>query len=222
MVHHFGARGLYNGLFLLGDRETGSYWDHITGQCVHGPLRGYQLEVFPLLHTNVSKALAGHPDAQIAISKQSLTQRLMAFFMEWGRKSKRGVLPPGFKKTMGKEDMRRPRMDMGLCVWSNNVHRYYPLERIRKRGGAVVDELDRRRLLVYIDPVDSTPAALYTEAVECKWQGSELHLDSGEILREGGVFEARGGARAITRPMQLFTRWYGCAYTFPGCEVFGD
>lgn len=149
-------------------------------------------------------------------------QRLMAFFMEWGRKSKRGVLPPGFKKTMGEEDMRRPRMDMGLCVWSNKAHRYYPLERIRKRGGAVVDELDRRRLLVYIDPVDNTPAALYTEAVECNWRGSELYLDTGEILREGGLFESRGGTRSITRPMQLFTRWYGCAYTFPGCEVFGD
>jgi hypothetical protein len=28
-LYHFGPRGLYNGLILLGDDETRSYWDHI-------------------------------------------------------------------------------------------------------------------------------------------------------------------------------------------------
>ncbi len=220
-IHHFGARGLYNGLFLLGDRETGSYWDHITGKCVHGTLSGYQLDCFPLLHMNVARALANHPDVQIAISRQSLLQRLMAFFMEKGRKSKRGVLPPGFRKTMGEADSRRPRMDIGLCVWSDRTQRYYPLEQLREQGRAIVDELDGRPLLVYIDPMSNTPIASYTEASDCKWRGAELHLDTGEIIREGGLVDSQGSSRAITRPMQLFTRWYGCAYTFPGCEIYG-
>ncbi len=76
-THHFAARGLYNGLVLLGDRESGSFWDHITGECVHGPLKGYQLKIFPLLHMDVRQALATHPDAQVAISRQSLKQGLM-------------------------------------------------------------------------------------------------------------------------------------------------
>ncbi|MEX2355925.1 MAG: DUF3179 domain-containing (seleno)protein, partial [Thermaerobacterales bacterium] len=52
-VHHFGPRGLYNGLILLGDDETGSYWDHITGECVYGPLKATQMEMLPVEHTTV-------------------------------------------------------------------------------------------------------------------------------------------------------------------------
>jgi hypothetical protein len=219
-THHFAARGLYNGLVLLGDRESGSYWDHITGACVHGPLKGYQLEVLPLLHMNVAQALTKTPDARVAISKQAFKQRVMAYFAGWARRSKRGLLPPGFKRTMGEEDTRRPRMDIGLGVWTDTTQRYYPLERLRAHGGALIDELDGRRLLIYMDPTSSTPVALYTNATSCNWQGDVLHLDTGGIIRGGALYDAQGGSQAVTRPMQLFTRWYGFAYTFPGCEVY--
>jgi hypothetical protein len=55
----FAARGLYNGLALLGDYATNSYWDHITGACVHGPLQGAQLPFSPfsLRYVNVNGAL---------------------------------------------------------------------------------------------------------------------------------------------------------------------
>jgi hypothetical protein len=189
---------------------------------VHGQLKGYQLDVFPLLHMNVARALASHPNLQLAISKQSPKQRILAFFMEKGRKSKRGVLPPGFRKTMGEEDTRRPRMDIGLCVWSDKTHRYYPVERLHQNGGALIDRIDGRVLLVYVDPKSNTPAAIYTGAYECHWQDTVLHLNSGEMIREGVLFDSRGNSQSIDRPMQMFTRWYGCAYTFPGCEVYGD
>jgi hypothetical protein len=221
-VHHFAARGLYNGLFLLGDRESGSHWDHITGECVHGPLRGYHLEIFPLLHTNVTQALASYSDPQIAISEQSFGQRLMAFFMELGRKSKRGLLPPGFKKTMGKEDNRRPRMDIGLGVWGKRTHRFYPLDRLRAHDGALIDDFEGRRLLIYIDPRSSTPIALYTDANQSHWQDDRLWLDTGETVVGGKLSDKRGVPYVGNWPNQLFTRWYGFAYTFPGCEVYED
>ncbi len=221
-IHHFGARGLYNGLFLLGDQESGSFWDHITGECVYGPLKGHRLDVFPLLHTNVARALASHPDVRIAISKQSLIQKFMSFVMERGRRSRKGLLPPGFKRTMGEEDTRRPRMDIGLCVWTGAAHRYYPLERLHEVNGALIDEFEGRRLLVYIDPVSKIPTASYTDATGWSWQGGELLLDTGEVIREGTLFGSQGQETAIRSPLQLFSRWYGCAYTFPGCEIYGD
>lgn len=219
-THHFAARGLYNGLVLLGDHESGSFWDHITGECVHGPLKGYRLEVRPLLHMNVRQALAVHPEAQVAISRQSLKQRVMARITEQGRKSKRGFLPPGFKQTMGEEDTRLPRMEIGLGVWTDATHRFYPLETLRTHGSTLIDELDGQRLLIYIDPKSSTPTAIYTKATRCNWQDDTLHLDTGEIIRGGMLFDTKGATQKIIRPMQLFTRWYGFAFTFPGCEVY--
>ena len=169
---------------------------------------------------NVRQALATYPDAQVAFSKQPFKQRIMGRIAERGRKSKGGLLPPRFKQTMGEEDTRRPRMEIGLGVWTDATHRFYPLETLRAHGSALIDELDGRRLLVYIEPTSSTPAALYTEATQCNWQDDTLHLDTGEIIRGGGLYDAQNAAQEIIRPMQLFTRWYGFAFTFPGCEVY--
>ena len=168
----------------------------------------------------VRQVLAAYPDAQVATSKQSFKQQMMASLTEWKRKSKGSWMPPHFKKTMGKEDIRRLRMELGLGVWTENAHRYYPLDTLRAHGSAIIEELDGQRLLVFIDPQSSTPAALYTEATQCTWQDDTLHLDTGEIIRGGMLYDAQSTTQAVTRPMQMFTRWYGFAYTFPGCEVY--
>jgi len=221
-THHFSSKGMYNGLVLLGDQESGSYWDHITGECVTGPLKGYKLEEFPLLQMNVAQALPGYPDIQVAISELTFVPRTIAFFMEWSRKSKRGFLPPVFKKTMGKEDTRRRLMDNGLGVWTNATHRFYPMECLRKHGGALIDEIDGRSVLVFINPSSNIPSALYTRASKCAWQNNLLTLDTGEVVRGGTLRDKDGVPQRGDRPRQLFLRWYGFSYTFPGCEVYED
>ena len=221
-THHFAARGIYNGLVLLGDRESSSFWDHITGECMHGPLKGYRLEVFPLLHMNVQQALAAYPEAQVAISKQSFKQRLQSHFFDGGRKKTSGFIPPGFRKTMGEEDPRRPQMEIGLGVWIDATHRYFPLADLRAHDNALIDELGGQRLLVYIEPISKTPTALYMEATQCSWQNDTLRLNTGETIRGGVLYDKQGVTETAARPMQMFTRWFGFSYTFPGCEVFHD
>lgn len=221
-THHFVSKGMYNALILLGDQESGSYWDHITGECVHGPLKGYNLAVFPLLQMNVAQAFSNDPDMPIAISKLTLVPRVLAFFMEWSRRSTRGFFPAVFKKTMGEEDRRRPRMDKGFGIWSDTTHRYYPMEIIHKHKGALIDELDGRRVLISIDPTSGIPSAIYTNATKCTWQDNSLHLDTGGIIRGGILCDKQGVAQNSDQPMQLFSRWYGFSLTFPGCEVYEE
>ena len=43
---HFSAGGLYDGVVILVDDETQSYWNHITGRCLHGPMKGARIEPF--------------------------------------------------------------------------------------------------------------------------------------------------------------------------------
>ncbi len=52
-VHWFAEHGLYNGLFLLRDEESGTYWDHMTGEAVYGPLVGSTLDVSYLMQSTV-------------------------------------------------------------------------------------------------------------------------------------------------------------------------
>ncbi|MBI4520918.1 MAG: DUF3179 domain-containing protein [Gemmatimonadetes bacterium] len=132
------------------------------------------------------------------------------------------TLAPMFSDTLGKEDARRPRMELGLGIWTAQTRRYYPLARIRERGEALVDVLDGRKLLVYIDPETNTPAALFADAGGAAIDHQDVRLDSGAVVRSGVVYDAAGGRLPVERPQQIFTRWYGFALTFPGADVYGE
>lgn len=243
-MHHFGARGLYNGGLLLGDHETGSFWQHLTGTCVHGPLQGRQLEGYPLLHTTAGGALRAYPAAQIALSRLSLRQRAVNRAQERVLNLLGNRLPPGFQLTMGEEDCRLLRMERGLAVWTARMQRFYPTTTLRARGNALIDAdeklsadgslsadkepsaLERRRtlvgrrLLVYVDPASGVPACLYTDATQWSWQGDALTLDTGESVVGGALYDRQGAPRAADRPMQSTTCWYSYAFTFPGGGIY--
>ncbi len=44
---HFYLAGINNQNFLMRDRETGTWWQQITGKAIYGPLRGAALELVP-------------------------------------------------------------------------------------------------------------------------------------------------------------------------------
>jgi hypothetical protein len=46
-VLHFYLAGINNQNFLMRDRETGSWWQQITGKAIYGPLKGAVLELVP-------------------------------------------------------------------------------------------------------------------------------------------------------------------------------
>ncbi len=180
-VHHFGPEGLYNGLVLLMDGETETYWDHITGEAVHGELKGAKLDNWPIEMTNVETALKREPDLSVYLSQPTLFGRLMV----WAHQRFPTFFPPGFRGTMGEPDKRLPEMEIGLGVVADDVRRYYRKADI---GAGIDDEIGGRSIAIRIGE-DSVPFA--------KW-------DDG------------------TRPLQLFTRWYGFSYTFPDCEIWEE
>lgn len=156
--YHFGPRGLYDGLVLLGDDETHSYWNHITGECVYGSMKGEKMHVFPIHQLSVERALAKWPDLQIALSRPPLIMRFLAPIMNRGKR--KAFLPPGFRKTMATVDNRLPEMTSGLGVIIDNQQRFYPIERIKHTGGTINDQLNGRTLTVMIHQEDQTPYAL--------------------------------------------------------------
>ena len=123
---------------------------------------------------------------------------------------------------MRQQDIRLPEMAIGLGVWSQRNGRFYPVPAIKEQGRALLDTFNCRSLLVYLDPQSHVPEAMFAEANNCQWQWQDLCLNSGEVVRNGRLLDAAGHAKVISRPQQIFTRWYGFAYTFPGCEIYGS
>ncbi len=217
-LYHFENPGIYDGLFIMADTETSTFWNHITGEALHGALVGHRLPISNLLQMNVQQALEMDPDMEIAIS----TYEGRVGGGQFARDDENAQMGTRFAGTLGNEDERRPRMELGLGVWTDQTQRYYALEAIRAGDNAVIDELDGRNLLIYLDPISSTPAALYVNADGARVEGRDIRLDDDTLVRAGGVVGPDGVAINVERPLQLFTRWYGFSRTFSSPEIFGE
>lgn len=237
-LHHFTNAGLYDGLFTLYDAESHTLWNHVTGDAEYGPLVGRSLgPPGNELQTAVHQALSEDSATEIAISDRVYFAGGRQFGTAGaaaGRGRGQGAANQGpsgpnpnaamndrFTVTLGTEDQRRPRMELGLGVWSASTRRYYPMTRIRGQGGALLDQLDGRAVLIYIDLASATPAALFVRTSTVKVQNNDILLDDGSV-RSGVLVDRAGKRRPMERPQQIFTRWYGFALTFPGSEIFGQ
>lgn len=217
---HFDNVGLYDGLFIMQDQESKTLWNHISGEALYGPHVGRTLgPIGNIMQMTVEEALEFDSGMQVAISDRPYGGRPSG--PGQGTLSDNAQLMPMFIETLGEEDTRRPRMDMGLGIWTDETRRYYPMEEIRARG-ALIDELDGRDVLIYIEARSATPTAIFVDANGATVEGNEVRLDSGAVVRAGLLFDADGHRLDGERPQQIFTRWYGYSLTFPGAEVFGQ
>jgi hypothetical protein len=180
-VHHFSAGGLYNGLVLLIDDETLTYWDHITGEAVHGELKGATLDNWPIEMTNVETALKHDPNLRVHVSKPTLLGRLMVWAHRWFPTT----LPPHFRGTMGEPDDRQPGMEIGLGVVTDGASWFYPKRII---GGGIDDEIDGRSLHIRIGE-DDVPVAKWDDGnrplqLFTRWYGFSYTYPDCEVFGE--------------------------------------
>jgi len=82
------------------------------------------------------------------------------------------------------------------------------------RGRAFIDRIDGTSALIYIDPETSNPAALFVNAKTARFEGNDVRLDNGDVVRSGVLMDRAGKAQTADRPQQMFTRWYGFAPRF--------
>lgn len=219
-IYHFADGGFYNAMTLLTDKETRSVWNHITGQCLHGVHRGYQLNHLgaPLQKTPL-QVLAENPKAIFAHSQlaSDILAELQTDNAE--RLNPDMQLSPRALSTLKLSDDRLPRFDMGLGIWTPTTQRFYPYRKIILEN-AILDTLDGRNLLIYISPIGVAPEAIYTTATRFEWLRDILKLDNGQVIRDGVLYDGDGLAVVAERPQQLFQRWYSFTLLFADCEIY--
>ena len=227
-VESYALSGLYDGLFLFSDETTGTYWNHMTGEALYGPLAGERLELYNVLHSTVRQVLSQDSEALIAISDHprvalregTARGRLVSWFSRLMRRGERG-LSPQFTGTIKAEDDRRPTMELGIGIWNDSGARYYAMETVEEHGRALFDTFDGRRVLIYYDPTAYALSAQYTTAESVWWEDDVLRLSTGERIENGLRFTEDGTHAEVEHPLQVFTRWYGFSLSFPDTEVYG-
>ena len=220
-VHTFSEHGLYDGLFLLMDQETGTFWDHMTGDAVYGPLVGTTLEVSNLRMTTAGQILGEEPDALVTLSDRRLRSDEQMEVGSLLSRVGRG-LNNMFSSTVKEEDDRLPTMDLGLGIWDGDMARYYSYDDVAESGRAILDRFQGRTLLVYLDPTAHALASFYVDADGFEWDEGILRLSNGVYVERGVVHESSGERDRPDRPLQVFTRWYGFSLTFPQTEIYGE
>ena len=160
-LHHFSAGGLFEGVIMLIDDETQTYWDHITGEALHGPLRGHQLEVWPLDYTTASVALSRDPELTLSRPKTGIQARLMRL-VHRKKIGTKGFIPPPLRRTMSQVDARLPERTQGVGVFDGERARFYPMASI----GAGLDETWGDRPLRVSRDEDGVPKAVFSDTDE--------------------------------------------------------
>ena len=133
-----------------------------------------------------------------------------------------GRLSRMFRSTVDEEDERLPTMDIGMGIWQDKKARYYSYERIVAEGKAVLDLFEGRRTLVFLDPSTYVLSSIHIEADSLWWDDDILRLSNGQYIEESVVYDPDGNRSEATKPLQIFTRWYGFALTFPDSEIYGE
>lgn len=221
---HFQRRGSYDGLLLISDRETQSYWQHITGVALHGPSVGQQLQMLTTTRQmTVAEALTSplNSPATPLILTQALTaaQTKLTRIMEAMRTHPERV-EATIVQSLAQEDTRRPRFELGLGLWGTaNQRLFVPLTTLFMRENVITTTFAGRDVLIYQHPDALSPVAVYLKSHRKQWDGDTLRLDNGALIRHNRYFTAEGKAQPLQHPNQLLMRWYGFAATFRGCEV---
>jgi len=195
---HFSAGGLYDGIVLLIDDETRSYWNHMTGRAVYGPSVGAQLEPFGVDITTASAELQKGNDPLLYSGNPTFLGRIIAFKLRRARGAK-GFMPFFFGKTMTTVDARADKMERGLGVVVGKATKFYPVSELTQ---PIEESLGDLRLRIRVRPEDHVPEALDDGGrrpmqLFCRWYGFSATYPDCEIFRA-----SRGRESAPKQPEQ--------------------
>ncbi|MFT4626390.1 MAG: hypothetical protein ACI8PZ_005067 [Myxococcota bacterium] len=224
----FEEMGIYNGVFVMRDHQTGSIWAHYTGEAVEGPLKGSRLEWLPLERFTKAGLLAAHPDAGVppnsALRFRKTQVPLTKRATELGE-----FLPDNFVPTLQADGLARlPRHTHGLGVAVRDAHRFYPLDGLTQPVHDKVGGVD----IVVLLHDGSASAAAYSRCIDGEslaFTGTEHAGRSALRSADGTVWDATGAAVAgprakaqLTSVRSLITDWYGWGANFPATTIHGS
>jgi hypothetical protein len=220
--------GIFNGVFVMQDRQTGTYWSHYTGEALMGRLKGAVLEWVPVSRTRFGRLIEEHPGTTIPVRRALKFREIPPMS---GRDRAMGErLPPNFAETLPDGIDRLPRHAHGLGVAVATERRFYPLDRLAGRP-VINDRIGEVPVVVLIQ--DGTEAAAaYARCVDgraltfepAQWQGRAALRDreTGTTwISAGEAVDGPGTGSRLEPVRSMITDWYGWAAYFENTSVYG-
>jgi hypothetical protein len=139
---HFHLFGINNQNFIMRDEETGSWWQQVTGEAIHGPLRGRRLA--PVDHDEVSFGIwrAERPMGRVL----QPDPRYAGEYEDWNWEKRMKKVPT--VQPRGKDDPLEPRAVV-VGVTGGERARAYPFPLLRQQS-PVVDRLGGEPIVLVV------------------------------------------------------------------------
>ena len=157
----FGFEGIFQGTAVLYDRQTKSFWMHLTGACFAGRHAGVVLERIPTgRHTTWADWKALHPETDVLAREARWIDQPgdAGYFPRDGSRSGSAFLPKTFGRTIKTVDARLAANDLLYGVVVAQQARAYPFARLAETP--IVEEvLAGVPVTVWFDPGSRSAAA---------------------------------------------------------------
>jgi len=218
----FDVAGLYNGVFAMADRQTGSIWTHFDGSVIEGPLAGsgVRLAIRQLVHTTWAEWVDLHPTTLVPIWDTGFQDRYRD--VQPGRAG----LNDRFADTLLNEDDRLGRNELVVGAGVGSEVRAYVLSDLGDELTVVSDVLGGHPIVVFADPPNDFGLA-YSAVLD--GETLTFRVVDGEIVDSGGSQWTVGGdavsgplaGRSLQFVTSFVTEWYGWAAYYPESSIYG-
>ena len=143
--------GVNNQNFIMKDRETGTWWQQVTGRAIHGPLAGRQLR--PIFSEISTFGLWGreHPEAMVLVAEE---EHASDYFS--GVPQTRGgedIIMPFVTPRAENDPLEPGDMVIGLDIDGNS--KAYPMRTLLDQR-TVLDRVGGREILLVVGVDDET------------------------------------------------------------------
>jgi hypothetical protein len=190
---HFYLAGINNQNFLMRDKETGTWWQQITGKAIYGPLKGASLELVPYDELTFG-------EWKSEVSGGQVLAEVPKYAKEYESNWEPDILKLPIVISFPGTELKSRDVVVGLQL--DGVSRAYPWDTLLKQS-PVVDRVagtpllvavapDKKSFRVFVSRIDGRDAEFFRKAE------SEGEADAGKSSQKETPLDAKKGGGGIS------------------------
>jgi hypothetical protein len=143
----FHAECVWRRNMIIRDEQTGSLWQHATGEALVGPLKGHQLEILNSTLLRLGAWRERHPDSLMALPPEKWTGLIPLDIVKIVlEKATRSAIAPGLTRN----DRRLMNNTPVIGLATGDSARAYPMI-ILEQQGSIKDQLGEIPIILHYD-----------------------------------------------------------------------
>jgi len=219
-VLHFYLAGINNQNFLMRDRETGTWWQQITGRAIYGPLKGASLDLIPSDELTFGEWKAEVADGKVLAPVAKYAKK---YESNWEPEVAKLPVVISFPGT----ELKSRDIVVGLEI--GGISRAYPWDRLIKQS-PVMDRVHDTPLLLVVGPdgksfrafvsrIDGKDAEFFLKG-EAEAASSSAG-DAKAAVKASGSDSGKSAAQAASPSWALLDNTTASEWNFQGCATSG-